>query len=377
MKSSNRKAIPDRIVRIILLILLAISAGCRKEPPPIKIGFVGNLTEDKSAAVAVIIRNGALLAVDDINAEGGIHGRKIELIEKDDRLDPETAVAVDRELIREDVAAIVGHVRSNMSLAVLSTINREKKVMVSPISASDKLSGIDDYFFKINPSTKKTSIMTAAYAYDIGIKEMLVLYDLTADSYSESKFQGFKEAFETMGGHVTGITYRSETNLLFPNLVAKLVESGPDAYFIIANHYDTAMVCQHLRKHDATSPIFISPWAYHQELIQNGGTAVDGVIMVHSFKKESREPAFLAFRDKYFEKYNSTPGMWETSGYEAVYILSQALSINGDPKRLKETLIQTGHFNGLQGDIIFDRYGDNQRKPLLFIVKNGAFVEIE
>lgn len=361
---------------VLFALLTTIILSCQKEQPLIKIGFVGNFTVDKTAPLAIGARNGALLAVEDINTKGGIHGRKIELIVKDDLFDPETAVKVDQELIRGNVAAIVGHFHSNMSLAVLPTINQAKMVMVSPSSASNKLSGIDDYFFKISPPTKETSSLTATYALNNGIKRVTVLYDLVAWYYTEQKFQEFKEVFETMGGQIAAKTYKSKTGISFPDLAADLVESDPDAYFIIASHYDTAMVCQHLRKIDATRPIFITPYAYHQELIKNGGTAVEGVIMAHSFQKDNREPAFLAFRDSYLKRYKTTPGMWENNGYEAVYIVCQALSKNPAPKELKETLLK-GRFQGLQGDIMFDRYGDNRRKPILLTIKNGAFVEIQ
>lgn len=69
--------------------------------------------------------------------------------------------------------------------------------------------------------------------------------------------------------------------------------------------------------------------------------------------------------------------MWERFGYESVLVVSQGSSINPDPRKLKETILQTRRFRGLQGDILFDGYGDNQRKPLLFKVKNGVFVKFE
>lgn len=358
-------------------LLMTFIFGCQKEQPPIKIGLVSNFTIDKTAPLSIDVRNGAFLAVDGINASGGIHGREIELIVKDDLFDSKIAVKVDQELIQENVAAIIGHFHSNISMAVLPTISQAKTVMISPSSASGKLSGIDDYFFKINPPTKNTSILTATYAYNNGIKKVMVLYDLVASNYTEVKFQEFKEAFEARGGQVAAKSYTSKTGISFPDLAADLVKTDPDGYFIIASHYDTAMVCQHLRKIDATGSIFISPWAYHQELIQNGGTAVEGAILAHSFQRESQKPAFLAFRDKFFQRYKTMPGMWGTYGYEAVYVLYQALSKNPAPKELKATLLGIGRFKGLQGDIIFDRYGDNQRKPILLIIRNGAFVEIQ
>ncbi len=186
-----------------------------------------------------------------------------------------------------------------------------------------------------------------------------------------------KKHSKIWGGRVTAKPFTSGKGISFPDLAANLVESGPDGYFLISGPFDTAMVCQHLRKIDTTSPIFISPWAYHTELTRNGGAAVEGLLLVHSFQRDSRQPAFLEFKENFFRRFKTTPEIWETFSYEAVYVLSQALASNPDPKRLKATLLEIGRFRGLQGDILFDRYGDNRRRPKLLTVKNGAFVEIQ
>lgn len=365
------------LIYFYLIIILIINIySCSKEQPTVKIGFVANLTKDKTSTLAIATRNGALLAVDDINARGGIHGRKIKLIVKDDQLDPETAVKVDQELIRENVAAIVGHFHSAMSLAALPTVNKAKKVMISPISASSKLTGIDDYFFKINPPTMQTSVATAAYAHKNGLKQITVVYDLANRSYTETKFKEFRDVFKTMGGQITESSFSSGTEVSFPDLAANLLKLSAEGYFVIAGPYDTAMLCQHLRRIDAGKPIFISPFAYHPEIIRNGGRAVEGVILAHSFQRDNRNPKFLEFKNQYFSRYKAIPEMWETFGYEAVYALFQAFSKNPDPQQLKATLLKIGRFKGLQGDILFDRFGDNRRKPLLLTIKNGAFVEI-
>lgn len=349
--------------------------GCHKEKPPIKIGFSFNQTNPSIAAIGC--RNGVLMAVDNINEAGGISGHKIELIVKDDRFDPDTAVKVDRELIREGVAAIIGHIHSAMTTAALPILVQTKTVMISPMSPASNLTGLDDYLFRVTPPPKITSFKLATYAYQTGLRKILGIYDTAENDYAEPKYLQFKNAFEGLGGQMLPPQIFSSTSGgSIPELTKKMAYGASDGYLIIADPLISALICQHLRKVDAVTPILSSPWAYDQDFIVNGGTAAEGVVLTQAFNKNSRAPTFLKFREDYVRRFSSEPGMWEFYGYEAVMVLAQALSQNPDPAQLKETLLKIRRFKGIQGDIVFDRYGDNRHDPLLFTVKNGAFVEI-
>ncbi|MEN6475183.1 MAG: ABC transporter substrate-binding protein [Syntrophaceae bacterium] len=366
------------IVRMcfVFWICILLISGCQREKAPIKIGFVSNLTGVSPALKAINTRNGAIFAVDEINADGGIHGRKIELIVKDDRLDPETARKVNQELIREHVAAIVGPVRSEMCLVALPLASRERLVLMSPFASSNQLTGKDDFLFRINTPASGTIMKTANYAYSRGLRKIAVVYDLENRNFSEPAFLYFKKYFEAMGGRVTVTTFTAGKDVSYPNLVGELMRSRPDGYYIIATPVDSAMICQHLRKKDSIHPVLLTGWAFHPDLLKQGGKAVEGVVLAHAFQPDSKAPAFLQFQDEFFKRYKTIPETWETFGYEAVMVLAQALSQNPDPKRLKETILAMKRFKGLQGDIVFDRYGDNQREPFLLTIRKGAFVEI-
>ncbi len=114
----------------IFSILISAGIGCEKKENPIKVGFVGGLT-GRLSDLGTAGRNGVILAVEEINSRGGINGRPVELITKDDKQDPELSLRVDRELVDEGVAAIIGHMTSVMSMAVLPFINEEKILMIS------------------------------------------------------------------------------------------------------------------------------------------------------------------------------------------------------------------------------------------------------
>lgn len=128
--SSSIRPIP---VLMIFLLLLALSA-C-SDSSPILIGFSGQLT-GKIADIGVPARNGVQLAVETINAAGGINGRKLKLIIKDDGNTPEQAIRVDQELINAGVIAVIGHFTSTQTMAALPLFNKNKVVLLSPTTST-------------------------------------------------------------------------------------------------------------------------------------------------------------------------------------------------------------------------------------------------
>ena len=112
----------------------------------IRIGFVAQLT-GVQAELGVQERNGVQLAMEKINAKGGIGGRPVELVVRDDLGTPEGARAADRDLIEAGVVAIIGHATSGQTMVGLSVTNPARVVMLSPTATTPELSGLDDFFF--------------------------------------------------------------------------------------------------------------------------------------------------------------------------------------------------------------------------------------
>ena len=144
---------PRPVVRYCaLLALVCVLTACSK-PEPIKIGFVAGLT-GRVADLGTSSLNGAVLAVEQCNAAGGVAGRPVELIVRDDGQNSGAARQAVKELIDAKVEAIVGHVTSSMSMASITQANEAKLVMISPTVTTAELSGKDDYFFRVLNATR-------------------------------------------------------------------------------------------------------------------------------------------------------------------------------------------------------------------------------
>lgn len=141
-----------------------------------KIGFSGTLT-GRGTEFGTRDRNAAQLAVYEINKNGGIKGRPLVLITKDDKNDPDTARKVDQELIDAGVVAIIGHPTSHMTLASVALMNTIKMLMISPTTSTTNLTGIDDYFIRVTPDNRAIAHEHADYTYHALKSKNAVLRD--------------------------------------------------------------------------------------------------------------------------------------------------------------------------------------------------------
>lgn len=362
-----------------LAVVFAALLGCSPQEP-IRIGFAGNIT-GRASDTGVDARDGALLAVEEINAKGGIGGRKIELIVKDDQNNPEIARKVSQELVDAKVVATIGHVVSGMTQAALPLANEKKMLLVSPTSVSNAFTGKDDYLIRVSPAAKLATVAFADFAFQkIGTRSLAFIYDLGNKSYSEDWYKNFLERYQTLGGkNAFTLTYTTGPGVNFTSHATQLLAKKPDGIVIIAGAQDAALISQRIRNLNQKLPIFIAGWAMTNDLLVNGGSAVEGAYLPYNFDKDSKAPAYAAFRTNYEKRFGNPPGFAAKYSYEAVSLLAQALSKAPltDGAQLKKTIIEQGTFSGLQGDFRIDAHGDAETKTLIFTVAKGTFQRID
>lgn len=361
---------------LIVFFTFGLSACDTKKP--IKIGFVGGLTGHLSL-LGIGGRDGVLLAVEQINQSGGINGRPVQLIIKDDKNDAETAIMVDQELIEEKVVAIIGHMTSAMSLSAVPLINKEKMLMISPTSTTNLLTAKDDYFLRTAlPDRHQTDQLVHYATKKMGIKKIAGVYDLSNQAFTEGWYLNFKSEFENQGGVISKTeTYNSKKETSYLAIAKKIIESNPDGVVIVASALDTALLCQQLRKIGFELPVFSSGWAKAPDLLQNGGGSVENLILPQTHSEESTAEKYLQFKKEYEKRFGREPDFAAAGAYDAIKILFTALSQTKDSAQLKSIILKQSVFHGLQSDITIDQFGDAQRKTFLIQVKDDHFRTIE
>jgi len=228
----------------------------------IKIGFVAGIT-GRVSELGISERAGATLAVNEINEAGGINGRLIELIVKDDQNDAERALEVDKELIDEGVVAIIGHATSTMTKAVVPLINKKNILLISPTASTTDLSGIDDFLVRITPLSDAEMKALAKLANNLNIQKIAVIYDLSNMSLVENNLKFFRKYYKKNPNNkiISETSFTSKTEFEFFPIVKKAIDYNPDGIFILVSSVDTAQVCQQIRKIDKKLPIFSIGWA--------------------------------------------------------------------------------------------------------------------
>jgi branched-chain amino acid transport system substrate-binding protein len=359
-------------VVLALLIGWVLGVGCDRQEP-IKIGFVGGLT-GRLADLGVAGRNGVILALEQINRTGGIGGRTVVLKVEDDRQDPQRARRVVRGFIDQGATAIIGPMTSAMAVAVLPLINRRRVLMISPTASSNKLSGRDDFFFRVMSPNKSETDDLARYSFNrLGLRRVAAVYDLSNRAYSEEFFRNFKQAFVAAGGRVvTGITFTSGAGVDFTGLVRKMLSLSPDGVLLVAGAVDAAMIAHQLKKQGSGLTVISSGWAMTADLIHNGGPAVEGLVFSQLINTNLKTERYLRFKKAFRDRFGRDPNFAAVHGYDSARVLIQALQ-KGPAARLKQTIVRIGRFPGVQGPFRIDGHGDAVHRRFLLTVRGGRF----
>lgn len=361
---------------VAALLCLFSFSGCQKSEP-LRIGFVGGLT-GRNGDLGTSGRDGAQLAVDAINAAGGINGRKLELVVKDDKSDPEEGKKVVAELVDARVSAVVGPMTSSIAAAAIPLVDAAKLLMLSPTVSSKDFNGKDDYFFHLNLN-QDTARSTAERAFTVQkARTAALVYDISNRSYTASVAEGFKNRFLELGGSIAiDQTFNSKEKPDFLALAQGVLQHKPQVVFIIAGALDSAMVCQQLNKLGSSAILFIAEWGGTNEFLKAGGNAVSGVNIFQHFDSDSSHPPYVTFKDSFSKRFGDSPGFAATYSHESVSIIAEALRKNADPSRLRETITSIRNFKGLQGELALDRFGDPERSHFLMQVRDGRFARVQ
>ncbi|MBB6453713.1 branched-chain amino acid transport system substrate-binding protein [Salirhabdus euzebyi] len=350
---------------------------------PIKVGYIGALSGG-SSTMGVPGKNGIQLAVDEINADGGINGRQIELIAADDKADPATSATQAQKLINEDeVVAILGGPNSGTVKANSEVIAQYGVPELITIAMNDTL--IDP-----NSATFPTTFrMTEDNSYDIralaefligeGHQNIGVIADNTA--YGQSGTESIKKILEEKGLNVEIAVDHPVGAKDLTAQTLKLREANVDAVYVFSLGPEGALFMKTLKQIDWKVPVVGGRGLNMKAFVDLAGDAADGMILptvINPNKPEAKE-----FIEKYDEKYNDDPThVYSSLGYDSMYLLAAALKKSdgegGDAliealESLKDIPTVTG---GMDHTASFtdDKHNAVNENYIIFNqVKNGAF----
>ncbi len=366
---------PKRIARpggLLLCVALGLAA-CAREP--ILVGVPVGLT-GLSGRLGVMGRNGIELAAAEINAAGGVRGRPIELLVRDDGDSPETALEADRFLVDADVVCLVGHMASKTGVLTAAFATEKRVPLLSPTVSAPEHSGKDDYFFRIVASSDLQGRDLALHALASGRRRAAVAWELTNRSYSIPMKERFEETFRAGGGSILGgLGFPTGSDTDYSAVAESLMAGDPDAILLSASAWDVANICQALAGAGASPLVLIPLWGRTDDLLAFGGRSVEGVVAVSGLDPDHPGEANRAFREAFRARYGEEADFGAEYGYEAMRIMAQALeNARGlDGPAIKAALLSLEEPFTLQSPFRFDPYGDCDRPYRLSVVRDGRF----
>ncbi|MCB2182186.1 MAG: ABC transporter substrate-binding protein [Desulfobulbaceae bacterium] len=357
--------------KILLLLIALFLASCSQSPPePIKLGLSINLS-GRGGSAGEQIRDGAMLATREINDSGGIHGRPIELLVRDDENSEETIKKVDQELVDEGVVAIIGHSYSANTIIALPLVTSQDTLLITGYSASNKLSDMDDLFLRTSVDCTLYGVKTAKLLRKKGVKSLAVLMDMSNSGFVVDYVEHVRKNFS---GSLHEVRFSSKEDADWEQITDLLLESRPDAVLFLTEATMTGVALQKLRNLNYAGHFLASIWVQTPTLLQYAGKAVEGLSIVTFINPQNPKPAYLDFAKKMKEQFDSAPTARSSRAYEIMMILRDALSRceNITAMELKKALLSK-KYDTLMGNVEFDEFGDVVRPVYEVIVKEGRF----
>jgi branched-chain amino acid transport system substrate-binding protein len=355
-----------------LFAALAVALGAA--PEPIKIGHYASLT-GKDAAFGVATRKGVLLAVEELNAKGGVLGRPLEyLVEDIQSKQGESATAVKKLISRDKVVAIIGGNASANSLEAAPICQNAKIPMMAISSTNPKVTEIGNYIFRICFIDPFQGAVLAKFARGSLHAKRLALLTSTNSPYSVGLSAVLRERFTALGGEVVAEQRFAEGDKDFRAQLTAIRAARPDVIAATGFYTEAALICIQARTLGLNIPVIGGDGWEAPQLVELGGAAVEGTYYSTYFSAENSAPEVQSFVQRYKARWNGeTPEGVSALGYDATYLIAAAMTRAGTTQgpKLRDAMAATKDFPGVTGTTTIDAKRNSTKPAVMLVVKNG------
>lgn len=342
---------------------------------PIRLGFISGQSGPFSDLGGAGL-NGAILAVEQRNRSGGVGGRPVTLIIRDDEHVPAKARAAFQSLLQEQVAAVVGPMTSAMATELVPLANEAGLVLMGGTVVTNRVSGKDDYFLRAIAATRHYASYTAAVHHrQLRPARVHVLFDAANRDYAEDWARDYVAELKRLRvalAEVIEIDSRRPQQTQ-AQLLATLTAHAPDLITFATSARTAAGLMLSLREKHPKVRFAVSAWAANRLLVESAAQAAEGTLVEQYHDLLDSSPAYLHFDADYRQRFQFGPDYAAVIAYDATNITLDGLDANPRREGLKEALLAKRHFKGLQTTIELDRYGDASRPGFSTMVGNGKF----
>jgi branched-chain amino acid transport system substrate-binding protein len=366
------------LLAFFCLFCVSVASNCNqpKNSDVIKLGAIFDETGSLSY-MGKWSKEGAMLAVEDINKKGGIDGKRVELVIEDGATEANKTVSAFQKLIDHDkVSIVIGFNSSSGAMAAAPIANNRKVVLFSSGAASPGVTNAGDYVFRNRLSGKlEVEDMAKFIINQQQRKEIGVIY--INNDYGKGFEQIFRKTFEQLGGRIVAEEGFQQDQTDFKTIVQKFKDQKVETIYLIAFAKEGGALLKQSKELNYSPKWYSSNAIEGPEFVDIAGNAAEGLI--YSVARYSvNDSSAMNFNTEYKAKYGYDSEMFAANAYDALAISAQAVGKNGsDGEKIKNYLYSVKDYPGVSGTTSFDSNGD-VLKPVMFkTVRSGKFVPFD
>lgn len=362
------------------LLVLAAVASCGKgqanQPTSVTIGAISPFTGD-GAQYGHLARTGIDLAVEAINAKGGINGRTLKVQYEDDRGSQNDAVSAFNKLVSVDkVPAVLGPFYSGNVLACAAVANRTKTVLITGSATSDNITNAGPFVFRVCPTNLEQARTAARFAREqLKLDAAFIIYR-NAD-YGVTLRDAFQSSFTSMGGTIVGVEAIAPDAPDARAQLAKVAAAKPQLIFAAVHFPEGGAILRQSKELQLSATVITTDGSHDPKLFQIAGDAAEGSYSVTMGWGDESRPQLNAFRAAFKAKYGEDPGIYSGLFYDATHVLAlsmkSASDLSGDAVRAAMSLVK---HEGVTGLTTFDENGDVSKPFTVFRIVDERFVPV-
>jgi branched-chain amino acid transport system substrate-binding protein len=372
----------SQIVVVATVFGLA-AVGCKKsgsDSDAIRVGEYASLT-GREATFGISSHEGTLMAIEEINAAGGVLGRRLELLTEDTQCKAgEPATVVNKLITREGVVAVLGEVASSRSLEAAPICQQNRIPMISPSSTNPDVTRTGDYIFRvcfIDPF--QGTVMANFASKTLKLKRVAIFTDVKSD-YSKGLARFFKERFVANGGEIVVELDFNGGDKDFKAQLTTIKAANPDGVFVPGYYTECALISVQAKQLGLTVPLFGGDGWESEKLFEIGGQAVEGNYLSTHYHPAVGTELSRKFVENYRKRWNGkTPDALAACGYDSALILADAIKRAGttESAKLRDAIAATRNFPAVTGTITINESRDATKPAVILEVKGGKYEYLE
>lgn len=363
-----------KAVKYFLLILSVSSCSFFSQREEIPVGYVDAFSGPR-AMFGTSARNGIQMAIEEVNARGGIQGKNIKLYIYDDQGIPENAAKAAEQLIeKQKIVALIGASASSRSLLMAPIAQAKKIPMIAFSSTHPKLTQIGDYIFRACfIDTFQGPMMAEFLRKSLKLKRAAIFRDINTQ-YSMNISEFFKKTFTRLGGQVVSDQTYAGGSVDFTKPLRAIQKQNPEVVYIPGYYGDVAQIAIQARSMGIKAVFAGADGWDSGDLLELSKGSLEGAYFSSHFSPDSTEPTYVTFRDAFLKKFKLNPDAFSALGYDAAKVLSDAMKRSElmSPEQIRDQIALTKDFQGVTGNITLDAKRNAVKPVVILKIENNA-----